>query len=118
MSDRDGSGKKTGEEREEGVALAEKPKTKKPPMYRVLLHNDDYTTKEFVVMVLREIFHRGEADASKIMEGVHKNGVGLAGLYPYEVAETKVTKTMQLARRYEYPLQLSMEPDGAGGSDE
>lgn len=95
----------------EGVAVKERAKTKKPPLFKVLLHNDDYTTKEFVVMVLQHIFHRSDADAHRIMLHVHTNGVGVAGIYPYEVAETKVQKTIQLARRYEYPLQLSLEPE-------
>lgn len=96
---------------ERGVALKERPKTKKPPMYKVLLHNDDYTTKEFVVMVLQSVFHHGETDALKVMMHVHSNGVGVAGVYTYEVAETKIHKTTQLARSFEYPLQLSMEPE-------
>jgi ATP-dependent Clp protease adaptor protein ClpS len=100
-----------GTKREGGVVVEERTRTKKPPMYKVLLHNDDYTTKEFVVMVLQHVFHRSEADANRIMLHVHNNGVGVAGIYPYEIAETKVAKTMQLAKRYEYPLQLSLEPD-------
>ena len=98
-------------ERDTGVALEERVRTKKPPMYKVLLHNDDYTTKEFVVMVLQAIFHLGESDAERVMSHVHLNGVGVAGVYPYEIAETKIAKTLQLAKRYEYPLQLSMEPE-------
>jgi ATP-dependent Clp protease adaptor protein ClpS len=97
-------------ERDTGVALEERTRTKKPPMYKVLLHNDDYTTKEFVVFVLQSVFHRSEVDAIAIMEHVHSQGVGVAGVYTYEVAETKVTKTTQLARAHEYPLQLSIEP--------
>ncbi len=96
---------------EEGLAVKEKPRTKRPPLYKVLLHNDDYTTKEFVVMVLQAIFHLGEVDANQVMHHVHMNGVGVAGVYPYEIAETKIAKTLQLAKRYEYPLQLSMEPE-------
>jgi ATP-dependent Clp protease adaptor protein ClpS len=97
-------------ERQTGLALDERTRTKKPPMYKVLLHNDDYTTKEFVVWVLQSVFHRSEGDAIAIMNHVHSNGVGIAGVYTFEVAETKVTKTMQLARSHEYPLQLSIEP--------
>jgi ATP-dependent Clp protease adaptor protein ClpS len=107
----------TERQRQEGLAVKDKPKTKKPPLFRVLLHNDDYTTKEFVVMVLQAIFHRSEVDANRIMLHVHNNGVGVAGVYTFEVAETKVAKTMQLARRFEYPLQLSMEPESDEGSD-
>ena len=97
-------------DRQTGLALEERTRTKKPPMYKVLLHNDDYTTKEFVVWVLQSVFHRSEGDSVAIMSHVHNNGVGVAGVYTFEVAETKVTKTMQLARAHEYPLQLSIEP--------
>jgi ATP-dependent Clp protease adaptor protein ClpS len=97
-------------ERDTGLALEERTRTRKPPLYKVLLHNDDYTTKEFVVWVLQSIFHRSEADATAIMSHVHNHGVGVAGVYTYEVAETKVTKTGQLAKAHEYPLQLSIEP--------
>lgn len=93
-----------------GVALEERVRTKKPPMYKVLLHNDDYTTKEFVVFVLQSVFQRNETDALAIMTHVHNQGVGVAGVYTFEIAETKVQKTVQLARSNEYPLQLSIEP--------
>jgi ATP-dependent Clp protease adaptor protein ClpS len=93
-----------------GVALEERTRTKKPPMYKVLLHNDDYTTKEFVVFVLQTVFQRSEGDAVAIMNHVHAQGVGVAGVYTFEIAETKVQKTVQLARANEYPLQLSIEP--------
>lgn len=107
----DDDDKRLERRRQEGLAVKERPKTKRPPLYKVLLHNDDYTTKEFVVMVLQSIFHLGEVDANQVMLHVHNNGVGVAGVYPYEIAETKIAKTLQLARRYEYPLQLSMEPE-------
>ena len=97
---------------EGGTLTEEKARTKKPPLYAVLLHNDDYTTREFVVMVLQGIFRKSEMDANRIMLHVHQNGVGVAGVYPFEVAETKIAQTMQLARKYEYPLQLTMEPEG------
>jgi ATP-dependent Clp protease adaptor protein ClpS len=103
--------KRPDQKRQEGVEVKERARTKKPPLYKVLLHNDDYTTKEFVVMVLQAVFHLSEVDANKIMMHVHDNGIGVAGVFPYEVAETKIAKTLQLARRYEYPLQLSMEPE-------
>ena len=95
---------------ETGLVLEERTRTRKPPMYKVLLHNDDYTTKEFVVFVLQSIFQRNETDSIAIMNHVHSNGVGIAGVYTFEIAETKVTKTVQLARSHEYPLQLSIEP--------
>ena len=84
-------------------------KLAKPKMYKVLLHNDDYTTMEFVVFVLQGIFHRSEADAMQIMLHVHKNGIGEAGVYSYEVAETRISQVETLAREHEYPLRCSME---------
>jgi ATP-dependent Clp protease adaptor protein ClpS len=97
-------------ERQTGLVLDERTRTKKPPMYKVLLHNDDYTTREFVVWVLQTVFHKNESDAIAIMSHVHNNGVGVAGVYTFEVAETKVTKTMALAKAQQFPLQLSIEP--------
>jgi ATP-dependent Clp protease adaptor protein ClpS len=97
-------------ERQTGLVLDERTRTKKPPMYKVLLHNDDYTTREFVVWVLQSVFHKSENDAISIMSHVHNNGVGVAGVYTFEVAETKVTKTMALAKAQQFPLQLSIEP--------
>ena len=88
-----------------------KEKLKRPPMYRVLLHNDNYTTRDFVVAVLKEVFHKSETDAVQIMLHVHYNGIGVAGVYPYEVAETKIRLTEKLARENEFPLRLSMEPE-------
>ena len=99
------------EERQGGTQLADRPKLKKPPLYKVLLHNDDYTTREFVVLVLRDIFRKSESDAVQIMMHVHNNGVGIAGVYTYEVAEAKVDKTMNLARKFEFPLQMTLEAE-------
>lgn len=84
-------------------------KLKKPQMYKVLLHNDDYTTMEFVVYVLQSIFHRSEGDAVQIMLHVHRNGVGVAGVYTREVAETRVQQVETLAKQNEYPLRCSLE---------
>jgi ATP-dependent Clp protease adaptor protein ClpS len=84
---------------------------KRPPMYKVLLHNDNYTTREFVVAVLREVFHRGETEAVQIMLHVHYNGMGVAGVYTHDVAETKIRTVEKLARENEFPLRLSMEPE-------
>lgn len=86
-------------------------KLKEPPLYRVLLHNDDYTTREFVVEVLRTVFHRPEPEAVQIMLHVHHHGVGVAGVYTFEVAEMKVQQVEDLARQREYPLMLSIEPE-------
>jgi ATP-dependent Clp protease adaptor protein ClpS len=82
---------------------------KKPRLYKVLLHNDDYTTMEFVVWILQTVFHHDEATATGIMLHVHKNGLGVAGVYSHEVAETRAAKTEALARTHEFPLRVSLE---------
>ena len=82
-----------------------------PRLWKVLLHNDDYTTQEFVVWVLESIFHRSHGDAFAIMMHVHQSGVGVAGLFTRDVAETKVRATQQLAEQHEYPLLVTIEPD-------
>ncbi len=86
-------------------------KLQKPRLYKVLLHNDNYTTRDFVVAVLRGVFHKSETDAVRVMMHVHYNGIGVAGVYTYEVAETKIRLVEQLAREHEFPLRLSMEPE-------
>lgn len=88
----------------------------RPPLYKVLLHNDDYTTMEFVVFVLQTVFNHGESEALQIMLNVHKQGIGLAGVYTYEVAEMKVDRVTSLAQANEFPLLCTMEEEG--GSDE
>jgi ATP-dependent Clp protease adaptor protein ClpS len=88
-----------------------KKKVQKPPLYKVLLHNDDYTTMEFVVEVLKTVFHHPEPQALQIMHHDHHNGVGLAGTYPREIAETKAEKAMSLARTAEYPLLITVEAE-------
>ena len=90
-------------------------KVQRPPMYKVLLHNDDYTPREFVVFLLEHIFHMGEAEATSAMLHVHNNGVGVIGLYPYSIAETKVVEVMSAAEKSEYPLMCTMEPEGQKG---
>lgn len=84
---------------------------KRPALYKVLIHNDNYTTREFVVEVLRSIFHHSETDATRIMLFVHHQGVGVAGVFSYEIAETKARRTEQLAREHEFPLRLTLEPE-------
>ncbi len=109
----------------EGDVVVERKRrvrTRRPPMYRVLMHNDDYTTQQFVVEVLRSIFGRSPEDAVRIMMHVHRRGVGVAGVYPRDIAETKIHQTESLARARQYPLRLSMEPiedegGGEGGAD-
>jgi ATP-dependent Clp protease adaptor protein ClpS len=83
----------------------------RPRMWRVLVHNDDYTTREFVVDVLRGVFRHSESEAVRVMLHVHYNGVGVAGVYTREVAETKIAIVEALAKEREYPLRLSMEPE-------
>jgi ATP-dependent Clp protease adaptor protein ClpS len=84
-------------------------KLKKPTLYKVLLHNDDYTTMEFVVYVLQRVFSRSETEAVQIMLHVHRNGIGVAGVYPYEFAETRIAQVESLAREHEFPLRCTME---------
>ena len=88
-----------------------KAEVKRPPMYKVLLHNDDYTTMDFVVHVLKTIFRKGTVDAVRIMLNVHRNGIGECGVYPAEIAETKVKEVHDLAQDNGYPLRCSMEPE-------
>jgi ATP-dependent Clp protease adaptor protein ClpS len=83
----------------------------RPPRYKVLIHNDNYTTREFVVDVLRSVFHHNETDATRIMLYVHHQGVGVAGVYSFEIAEMKARKTEELAREHEFPLRLTLEPE-------
>ncbi len=101
------------------VETRTRPKTKRPPMYRVLLHNDDFTTRDFVVYVLMGVFRHTEASATRVMLHVHHNGVGVAGVFTREVAETKIDIVEKLAAEHEFPLRLSMEPeDGSDGADD
>jgi ATP-dependent Clp protease adaptor protein ClpS len=103
--------RKSGDDPGSGTALITRtrPQTRKPSMYRVLLLNDDYTTQEFVVIVLRKYFNKSAEEAIRIMLHVHNHGVGECGVYSYEVAETKVTQVMDFARKHQHPLQCIME---------
>lgn len=94
-----------------GLLIKTKPKTKKPSMYKVLLLNDDYTPMEFVVHILEKFFNKTRQEATDVMLHVHRRGVGLCGVYTYEVAETKVTQVMDFARANEQPLQCTLERD-------
>lgn len=98
-----------GDKGDVAVATRTERKLKKPKLYKVLLHNDDYTTMEFVVFVLQSIFRRSETEAVQIMLHVHRNGIGVAGVYPREIAETRVAKVDALARQNEFPLRCTME---------
>lgn len=96
----------------EGSVLPEiKPKLEKPKLYKVILHNDDFTTMEFVVFILKHVFLRSDAEAVSIMLKVHKEGVGIAGTYTYEIATMKSEKTINLARANEYPLLCTVEEE-------
>ena len=92
-----------------GVATRTRARTKKPTPYRVLMLNDDYTPMEFVVLVLQRFFNMNIEDATRVMLHVHQKGVGVCGVFTYEVAETKVTQVMDFARKHQHPLQCIME---------
>ena len=99
------------EENDTTVISKTKPKTQRPPMYKVLLLNDDYTPMEFVVHVLERFFGISHAQAVEIMLTVHKKGVAVVGVFSYEIAETKVAQVMEFARRNQHPLQCTMEKE-------
>jgi ATP-dependent Clp protease adaptor protein ClpS len=101
-------------EQDEQVVAESRTRLQKPPLYKVLLHNDDFTTMEFVVYVLESVFGLGAEASITIMLKVHLEGVGVAGIYTYEVAETKATKVMELARAHEYPLLCTVEEAEVG----
>ena len=110
-NDKDGTGN-NGIGRNDGSVLVEtRAKTKKPSMYKVLMLNDDYTPMEFVVHVLERFFSKNRSEATAIMLHVHRRGVGICGVFTYEVAETKVTQVIDYARKHQHPLQLTLEKD-------
>jgi len=96
----------------DGDVLTEsETKLEKPPLYKVVLHNDDFTTMEFVVFVLSHVFMRSEAESLAVMLQVHNDGIGIAGVYSFEIANMKAEKAMNLARAQEYPLLCTVEED-------
>jgi ATP-dependent Clp protease adaptor protein ClpS len=97
------------EEPQRGVLLESKPTTKKPSMYKVILLNDDYTPMEFVVYVLQKCFNKNQEEATKIMLHVHQNGMGVCGIYTYEVAEVKTKIVVDFAKKNQHPLQCTIE---------
>jgi len=109
---------------EGGVATETTPHTatqrrlKRPRLYKVILLNDDYTTQEFVTILLMHVFHHGESTARAIMLNIHQTGAGVAGVYTYEIAETKVQQVIELAQQNEYPLQATMEPEDDGKEED
>ena len=98
-------------DREIDVLTESETKLEKPKLFKVLLHNDDFTTMDFVVWVLQYVFNRNDPDAISIMLKVHNEGLGIAGIYPYEVASMKSEKAMNLARAREYPLLCTVEEE-------
>jgi ATP-dependent Clp protease adaptor protein ClpS len=105
-------------EHDDGLAVAERPKTQKPRRYHVVLHNDDYTTMEFVVHVLQKFFHMSETDATQVMLHVHHKGYGIVGDFTRDVAETKANQVMDYAKEHGHPLRCTAEPEGFGGGEE
>ena len=100
-----------GDDGRTGALTLTRTRTKKPSMYKVLMLNDDYTPMEFVVDVLQNIFQKNREEATQIMLHVHQKGVGICGVYTYEVAETKVTQTVDYARKNQHPLQCTLEKE-------
>lgn len=98
-------------DKKEDVLVKEREKTKIPPKYKVIFHNDDFTPMEFVTEVLVQLFHHSPAAATRIMLTVHRTGIGVAGIYSREIAESKAQKTTQVAREYQYPLLVTTEPE-------
>lgn len=95
---------------ESDTTVIDRTRVDEPPMYKVILLNDDYTTMAFVVLVLQHVFHLSQEEAEKVMISVHSNGSGVAGIFTKEIAETKVAIVHQLARREEFPLKCRIEP--------
>lgn len=98
-------------DRDTDVLTEQETKLEKPKLFKVLLHNDDFTTMDFVVFVLQYVFNRSDADAITIMLKVHNEGAGVAGIYPYEIAKTKAEKTINLAKAREFPLLCTVEEE-------
>ena len=111
MNEDDGHENQGEDHNQTGLLIKTRPKTKKPSMYKVLLLNDDYTPMEFVVHILEKFFNKSRQEATDIMLHVHRRGVGLCGVYTYEIAETKVTQVMDFARANEQPLHCTLERD-------
>lgn len=105
----EGQGGTPDDENEVGIATKTKARPKKPSQYKVLMLNDDYTPMEFVVMVLKRFFSMDLEEATRVMLHVHQKGVGVCGIFPYEVAETKVNQVMDFARQNQHPLQCTLE---------
>lgn len=109
MADHEGDEGRGDEDFETGLATKTRPRTKRPSMFKVLLLNDDYTPMEFVVSVLQDVFNKNQEDAWQITMQVHQKGVGQCGIFPFEVAETKVMRVMDSAQKNQHPLQCVLE---------
>ena len=112
--------KKNGGEprRHEKTEIMTRRRLKRPPLYRVIFHNDDYTTRDFVVMALMRYFHKSHSEANTLMLNIHTQGKGIAGLYPYDIAATKRVQVESLAREHEMPLRLTVEPEDGGREED
>jgi ATP-dependent Clp protease adaptor protein ClpS len=109
-----GDPKKPGEgqtDRQRGVITEERPKTERPPRFKVVLYNDDYTPMEFVVALLERVFKKGPSEATQLMLQIHRTGLGIAGVYVLEIAETKVSMVHRMAEERGYPLRAGVEPE-------
>jgi len=104
--------------REEKTEVLTRRRLKRPPLYRVVFHNDDYTTRDFVVMTLMRYFHMTHSESTTLMLQIHTQGKGIAGIYPFDIATTKRTQVESLAREYEMPLRLSVEPEDGGKEED
>ena len=93
------------------IVLEEKPKLKKPPLYKVIMLNDDYTRMEFVIEMLQTYFSKSQEQATEIMLHIHQKGIGICGLYTYEIAESKATQVLDKARKNQHPLQIKLEKE-------
>ena len=93
------------------IVLEEKPKLKKPPLYKVIMLNDDYTPMEFVIEMLQAYFSKSQEQATEIMLHIHQKGIGICGLYTYEIAESKATQVLDKARKNQHPLQIKLEKE-------
>jgi len=96
---------------QEKIESSSREALQEPPRYKVLLHNDDYTTMDFVVMILQTVFQKNTEEATRIMLNVHHQGIGIAGVYTREIAETKVATVHQIAKQHQFPLRCSLEKD-------
>ena len=104
--------------RSEKTEILTRRRLKRPPLYRVIFHNDDYTTRDFVVMALMRYFHKTHSEANTLMLNIHTQGKGIAGLYPYDIAATKRVQVESLAREHEMPLRLTVEADDGGREED